>query len=619
MSLNRKLITLFSAMMAVLVVLVLVVILFAFRTFSVASSSAHVHTTAEMVRVHLTESMIHGTIQHRAQFFDRLREVEGLLDARVIRSHHVNNQYGESGLDEMPADDIDRLVLADGQARFVVTDEWGSPRFRGTIPFPATASGYPNCLACHMVPEGTVLGAVTLEVSVDDIKHKALMTVLAVAVVLIGFAVSAIMLLSRLVRPVGETAHHVEVAVNRAMAGDFKTRLQAEGRDDLAKIARQMNSLLGFLDDGLSRISKRVEQLTERQPMQGENQLEVTVELVEQLADAAGFKQAIEEDEHKAEVYDRFGRLLSERLGIKLFSIYEAIGNNQMTPMAVDGVPLAPCKWCDPLILERAEHCRARRTGHVVDGFTQPGICYAFRPPEGEGYRHYCVPIMLQGKVGSVVQVVAPGEAISTIERRLPYAKVFVREMTPVLEAKRLTETLRESALRDPMTGLNNRRYLEECIDAMVSACRRRKSSLAVLMLDLDFFKVVNDTHGHDAGDTVIKTLANTLRNSLRASDLVVRFGGEEFLVVLQDTDAAGATNVAESIRSAVENLKINIGTEVLRKTISIGFAVLPDDGDAFWQVVKYADVALYKAKELGRNRVVRFDTEMWTPANGGY
>jgi diguanylate cyclase (GGDEF)-like protein len=133
-------------------------------------------------------------------------------------------------------------------------------------------------------------------------------------------------------------------------------------------------------------------------------------------------------------------------------------------------------------------------------------------------------------------------------------------------------------------------------------------------MLDLDFFKVVNDSHGHDAGDAVLKALAKTLRQTVRASDFVIRYGGEEFLILLQDTAADAAMQVAENIRIAVEALKVPVaGGIVLQKTISIGVADFPDDSAAFWQALKFADVSLYHAKQTGRNRVVRFTAELWT------
>jgi diguanylate cyclase (GGDEF)-like protein len=201
---------------------------------------------------------------------------------------------------------------------------------------------------------------------------------------------------------------------------------------------------------------------------------------------------------------------------------------------------------------------------------------------------------------------------------RVPFLGVYLREAGPVLEAKRLMEHLRENALRDPMTGLYNRRFLEDYVGALVSSSQRRKSPFSVLMLDLDFFKQVNDTHGHEAGDKVIKTLADLLMRSVRASDIAVRYGGEEFLLVLTDTAAEMAQKVAEKIRAEVEATKIPLPGGVLHKTISIGVSEFPADADTFWQVVKYADVALYKAKSGGRNRVVRFVPEMWD-SEGSY
>ena len=220
---------------------------------------------------------------------------------------------------------------------------------------------------------------------------------------------------------------------------------------------------------------------------------------------------------------------------------------------------------------------------------------------------------MQSGAVGSVLQLVAaPGD-----RRRLlsiePYINVYLREASPVLETKRLMETLREANLRDPMTGLNNRRFLEEYVETLIANVQRKKSKLAILMLDLDYFKMVNDTYGHDAGDAVLKSLAKVLKQTVRTSDMVIRYGGEEFLIILQEAEGDNADKVAENIRIAVENIKTQVAGVVIQKTISIGISSFPSDSDTFWQAVKYADVALYRAKEDGRNRVVRFDTSMWT------
>jgi diguanylate cyclase (GGDEF)-like protein len=156
-------------------------------------------------------------------------------------------------------------------------------------------------------------------------------------------------------------------------------------------------------------------------------------------------------------------------------------------------------------------------------------------------------------------------------------------------------------------------------METLVAGTQRRQTNMSLLMLDLDYFKKVNDTYGHDAGDTVLKTLAKTLQQSVRRSDLVIRYGGEEFLIILLDTTNDYADEVAEKIRAAVEQTKVRLPSAVLEKTISIGVADFPRDSDTFWQAIKFADVALYRAKELGRNRVVHFTPDLWKGGNSEY
>ncbi|MBC7907868.1 MAG: GGDEF domain-containing protein, partial [Rhodospirillaceae bacterium] len=319
-------------------------------------------------------------------------------------------------------------------------------------------------------------------------------------------------------------------------------------------------------------------------------------------------------DETKSEIHQRLAQTLEQQFGVHEYSLYEMVPNkNQMVPLFVDGNLEASCRWCDPQILVRSEGCRARRTGHIVDGVTNDGICYAFQPPqEAPDRKHICLPIIQSGSVANVLQLVTTPDDEQRVLSQIPYINVYLREAAPVLETKRLMETLRESSLRDPMTGLNNRRFLEEYVETLIATVQRRKTQVAVLMLDLDYFKMVNDTYGHDAGDAVIKALAKLLRQTVRSSDMVIRYGGEEFLVILVDTPPDHADIVAEKIRSSVEALEVQAGSVVLKKTISIGMADFPNDSDTFWQAVKFADVALYQAKEGGRNQVVRFDQKMW-------
>jgi two-component system cell cycle response regulator len=182
------------------------------------------------------------------------------------------------------------------------------------------------------------------------------------------------------------------------------------------------------------------------------------------------------------------------------------------------------------------------------------------------------------------------------------------------IRKKRYTERLRdnvqqsmEMAITDGLTGLHNRRYMESHLGTLVDQASMRGKPLAVLVLDIDYFKAVNDTWGHDAGDEVLREFAQRLRKSVRGIDLVCRLGGEEFVVVMPDTDAGVASIVAERIRNRVagEPFAIHKGARAIDVTVSIGMAQrLGGDTDAD-TILKRADQALYRAKRDGRNRVV--------------
>ncbi len=161
-------------------------------------------------------------------------------------------------------------------------------------------------------------------------------------------------------------------------------------------------------------------------------------------------------------------------------------------------------------------------------------------------------------------------------------------------------------AITDALTGLHNRRYMETHLKSLLDGARKSGRPLSVLVADIDFFKRVNDTYGHDAGDTVLKEFAARFRRNTRGLDLACRLGGEEFIIIMPDTDLRRAYQVGERLRACVaaEPFQINSATQ-LRVTASVGIAALERADDTAESLFKRADVALYAAKREGRNRVV--------------
>lgn len=172
----------------------------------------------------------------------------------------------------------------------------------------------------------------------------------------------------------------------------------------------------------------------------------------------------------------------------------------------------------------------------------------------------------------------------------------------------KLRETLRNQSLRDSLTGLYNRRYLEETLEREISRCERQDIPLAVLMLDIDHFKEFNDTYGHEAGDMVIQALANVLRKFARKEDIACRYGGEEFIFVMTGINLETVLKRAQGLHDAIGQIHLRYGGNALAQiTVSIGVAFYPLHGNNMHDLVTTSDIALYEAKNSGRNQTILF------------
>lgn len=177
--------------------------------------------------------------------------------------------------------------------------------------------------------------------------------------------------------------------------------------------------------------------------------------------------------------------------------------------------------------------------------------------------------------------------------------------MEQMREIQLLQSNLRDQVIRDPLTGLYNRRYLSETLDRELDRARREGYPVSLVMIDIDHFKQVNDTYGHFAGDVVLKHLAHHLAHHTRASDLVCRLGGDEFLLVLPNLPAQGAFERAEQCRRDFETSFAQVDQIEIRATLSIGIAMFPDHGANSLETLTAADRAMYEAKVKGRNQVI--------------
>jgi len=170
----------------------------------------------------------------------------------------------------------------------------------------------------------------------------------------------------------------------------------------------------------------------------------------------------------------------------------------------------------------------------------------------------------------------------------------------------KLRETLRHQSIRDPLTGLFNRRYMEETLERETRRVARAQRPLGIIMLDVDHFKLFNDTFGHDAGDSLLREFGNFLRAHVRGEDVACRYGGEEFTLILPEASLEVTRQRAEHLRGDIKHLHAQYHDQPLGAVaLSLGVAVFPDHGSTGEAVLKAADAALYRAKREGRDRVV--------------
>ena len=223
-----------------------------------------------------------------------------------------------------------------------------------------------------------------------------------------------------------------------------------------------------------------------------------------------------------------------------------------------------------------------------------------------------CVPMVAQGETLGVLHLRYnldangnPEVDQKTRESQKRLAVAAASQIAVSLANLRLRETLREQSIRDSLTGLFNRRFLQESLDKELKRAKRKQRSLSLVFLDLDHFKRFNDVFGHDAGDSVLQSMADIFRTHFRTEDIICRYGGEEFAVILPESSVEDAFNRAEALRLATKDLKlVHRGILLDPVTLSVGIAGFPDHGQSAQELLDAADKSLYKSKANGRDRV---------------
>jgi diguanylate cyclase (GGDEF)-like protein len=267
--------------------------------------------------------------------------------------------------------------------------------------------------------------------------------------------------------------------------------------------------------------------------------------------------------------------------------------------------------WGDASLSERSftpQECWALRRGrtHWVENSDSGLICRHIHQPSSNGY--LCIPMMAQSEALGILHLMQP-DNVKMTETKQRMAVTMSEHIAMALSNLRLHETLRSQSIRDPLTGLFNRRFMEESLELEIRRASRNQRPLGMIMMDLDHFKYFNDNFGHEAGDLLLKELGALLKNNIRGEDIACRYGGEEFTLILPEGTGSVTRQRAEFFKEAIQRLDVHYKNQPLgRLTASMGVAVFPDHGRTAQALIEAADKALYRSKNAGRDCVTMAD-----------
>ena len=579
-----------------------------FRDYSIKSATEKAQMTANVVKDGITAHMVNGMMDKRAYFLNQISNSNDVEFLRLVRGENVIKQYGKGFEHESLRDAIDEEVLKTGNSVEKITETAKSTKLRVSIPYKATQDNtVASCLNCHNVAKGEVLGVISMGFDIGDMRNSGVMTIAKILLINLLFIVVALLLINHYVTPYMDLFSNLQNGIKKAYSGDFTHQFASKVGGDAKNVVEQMNSLFRKMQETFGDIKYNLATFIPQGCVSSNDPLHEAKTIISELSDIYKFKKTIELDASKSEVYTRIIDILKLKYHVGHFALYEV--NNVSSERKLI-YSTEESSICFEKTAKNAIQCRAYRTNSVTISTEFPNLCQACVSSD---MNYVCIPFPINHDISLVLSMTSTlRDEVELMKKNISSIKHYLEAAKPVIESQILMEKLRDTSLRDGMTGLYNRRFLEEVIDKIMSQAARNKDTYSVLMLDVDFFKMVNDTYGHDVGDRVIVALSKVLKSSIRESDLAIRYGGEEFVVMLHNVTDEGTTSIASKIHSEFAKLSFDVGNgEPLRKTISIGIAKFPTDGDTIWKCIKYADTALYEAKDTGRNKIVEFRADM--------
>lgn len=574
-----------------------------FREYGIKSIDSKASVLAKTIEHSLTSQMQMGVIDKREVFLGQLEELPNIDKIWLSRGHKVIEMYGKGFNNEFPKDNIDRRVLQTGLEEKVIDEKiFSNSTYRITIPYKATSTGAINCIQCHSnAKEGDTLGAITIVIPIDDSKEIGINTVFNTTIIALFLIAMIGFLINYLISPFLKLFDSIKKVMREAQKGDYSHRIKEIDNKEAKAVSIWINSLLEKLENTLGNIDSKISIFLSNKQKEETDPLINVRNTVDRLAKVYKFRKTIEQDDNLEQIYARFALILKKHLKIEQLNIFEADTRTGELKNVFSNVTTI----CTPTL----NGCRADKTNTIVDSSQFENICLSC---EDTNKNYCCIPYSLSNDLDLIISVYTNSEKeAKELRDKIPYIDDYIDAAKNVIISNKLMSILERSVRTDNLTQLYNRKHLEEQIPRITSQSNRSNTVYGVLMIDIDHFKIVNDTYGHDVGDNAIRIAAQTLLENIRTSDMAIRFGGEEFIILLHNCEEEKLSHIAEKIRNAFLKKEIPAGETSIRKTVSIGASIFPKNNNSLDTCIKYADLALYEAKNSGRNKVIVYNKDL--------
>lgn len=556
---------------------------------------------ASIIKNNLDIHQIDKNLKKHDIFLESLSNIEDIKKVWLIRDESINKQYGSHNNNKI--DQIDKNVLSNGKTLYQHIDDRSNSTLRIAVPYKTSKT----CLQCHHAKDGNTLGVINIILNNEKIKEKNSIDIIAIFAFFFLSLFITILILNKLLKPYMQIFKTLKSKFENALKDGSLTKISIENNTYSIEIYKLVNSYNKLTEQIMSTVSQIDTKL--KNFVGGSSTNKITSPLNESnniifnLTHLYQFKKEIQLDKTKTEVYNRIAQVFLNKFKIEHLNIIEIHEGIHAVKVHSHG----ELDFCTNTIISNPENCRVYRSSSYVCSIDFHQACPYF---ESTKHFYFCIDSEI-GKSSKVIFnfIFDEKNKFEQFQNDKPLIEKYIEEMAPNIEVKTLLETLENSALRDGLTGLYNRRFFDEHIKNLAPQAQREGINIGVLMLDMDHFKAVNDEYGHDIGDKVLKEFARVVKENLRDSDIVVRFGGEEFLVLLVGvTSEEAALEVANKLREKVASNVIDVyAGATMQKTISSGLSMFPSDSTSFTTILKYADIALYEAKQNGRNQVRRY------------